>query len=264
MSYSYKTPHEVRLAFREKRLDASAPRVLPGYLCLNLVCLDVDYADEFAAFCAANPKPCPVYRRFEPGQTCCDEIAVDLDIRTDLRAYDVIRHGEVEQRTDIIELFNKRSVKFLIGSSTSFDGLLPARGLHPTFFGTVQQTRVPCKPAGRFKGDMVVTIRAFEPSIADAVWEFTSHFPQTHGAPVGKNNWRELGIPERDVDWRGEPFHVPEGSDRLYWGCGATPRFVAQQSNVPFFITHSIGGQKGSGSMITDIPTESLYTEKTS
>ena len=101
---------------------------------------------------------------------------------------------------------------------------------------------------------MAVTVRAFDPSLSDAVAEFTSHFPQTHGGPLGRNNWQELGIPERDVTWRGQRFPVPEGSDLLYWGCGATPRFVAEQAKLPFLISYSPGS-----AMITDVPWEALY-----
>lgn len=252
---TFNSPLEVRMACRENRLEGWACRQLPGYLCVNVVCLDVDYADEFAAFCRANPNPCPLLKQFEPGQTDCDEFARNLDIRTDLGSYDVIRNGVVEQRKDIIGRFNDRTVTFLIGSSTSFDGLLPMKGLKPAFGGTVQRTSVQCKPVGMFKGPMAVTVRAFDPRLTDAVTEFTSHFPQTHGAPLGKNNWRELGIPERDIDWWGKRFHIPEGTDLLYWGCGVTPLFVALQAKLPFMISYTPGH-----AMITDILTESLYT----
>src|SRR3954471_4513772 len=124
----FRTPYEVRLACRENRLNGVASHSLPGYLCVNVIILDEDDADEFAAFCAANPRPCPVIARFEPGQTDCPKYARDLDIRTDLGSYDVVRHGKIEQVKDIVEVFNDRMVTFLVGSSTSFEGLLPMKG----------------------------------------------------------------------------------------------------------------------------------------
>jgi uncharacterized protein YcsI (UPF0317 family) len=249
----FKTPYEVRLACRENRLNGVASHALPGYLCVNVIILDKDYADEFAAFCAANPKPCPVIARLEPGQVDCPKFAKDLDIRTDLGSYDVVREGKIEQVKDVNDLFTDRMVTFLVGSSTSFEGLLPMKGFKPRFLGTVQNTSVDCKPVGMFKGKMAVTVRAFDPDMTDKVWEFTSHLPLVHGAPVGKNNWEELGI-DKDVDWWGKRISIPEGTDRLYWGCGVTPLQVALDANLPFMISYT-----PKHAMITDVPTESLY-----
>jgi len=39
----------------------------PGHLQANLVILPADWAEEFAAFCAANPKPCPLIAQSAPG-----------------------------------------------------------------------------------------------------------------------------------------------------------------------------------------------------
>ncbi len=245
----------VRLACRENRLEGFASRALPGYLCVNVVFMDRDYADDFAAFCEANPKPCPLLKRFEPGDVSCSDFAEELDIRTDLGSYDVIRDGEVtEQRQEIVDLFDDRMVTFLIGSSVSFDGLLIEKGFQPAFGPTIQLTNVDCAPVGVFQGNMAVTIRAFDPQVSDAVWEYTSHFPQCHGEPVGKNSWEALGIAERDVNMFGNRFEVPEGTDRLYWACGITPSIVAQQARLPFLISYTPGH-----ALMTDVRTESLY-----
>jgi len=251
----FKTPLDVRLACRKNSLQGFASRALPGYLCVNVVFLPKQYADDFASFCEANPKPCPLLKRFDPGQTSNDEYAQELDIRTDLGSYDVIQNGQVtEQRRDILDLFDEKTVTFLIGSSVSFDGLLIEKGYQPAFGPTIQMTNRDCKPVGPFKGKMAVTIRAFDPAVTDAVWEYTSHFPTCHGAPVGKNNAEELGIPELNTNWMGNTFEIPEGTDRLYWACGITPSMVAQQAKLPFMISYTPGH-----AMMTDIPTEDLY-----
>ena len=39
----------------------------PGHVQANLVILPADWAEEFAEFCAANPKPCPLIAQSEPG-----------------------------------------------------------------------------------------------------------------------------------------------------------------------------------------------------
>jgi uncharacterized protein YcsI (UPF0317 family) len=252
---TFKTPLDVRLACRRNELEGFASKALPGYLCVNVAFLDVDYADDFEAFCRANPKPCPLIARMAPGQTDCPEFASELDIRTDLGSYDIVRSGEVtELRKDIVDLFDDRTVTFLIGSSVSFDGLLAEKGYPAAFGPTIQLTALPCTPVGPFAGNMAVTIRSFAPDLVDDVWAFTSHFPTCHGAPIGKNNAAELGIEDLNVNMNGQQFAVPDGTDRLYWACGITPRIVAEQAKLPFMISYTPGH-----AMITDIPTESLY-----
>lgn len=254
----YKTPLDVRLACRNNQLQGFASRALPGYLCVNVAFLNVDYADDFEAFCRANPKPCPLIARMNPGQTDCPDYAAKLDIRTDLGSYDIVRKGKVtELRKDIVDLFDDRTVTFLIGSSVSFDGLLTEKGYQAAFGPTIQLTSLPCKPVGPFAGNMAVTVRSFPPEIIDDVWAFTSHFPDCHGAPLGKNKASELGIEELNVNMNGHSFEVPEGTDRLYWACGITPRIVAEQAKLPLMISYTPGH-----AMITDIPTESLYEDQ--
>ena len=252
---TFNTPLDVRLACRNNQLEGFASRALPGYLCVNVAFLHEQYADDFEAFCRANPKPCPLIARMDAGQTDCPEFAADLDIRTDLGSYDIVRDGEVtELRPDIIDLFDDRMVTFLIGSSVSFDGLLADKGYPAAFGPTIQLTELACEAVGPFAGNMAVTIRSFAPGVVDAVWEFTSHFPGCHGAPIGRNNGAELGIKELDVNMNGHRFEVPKGTDRLYWACGITPRIVAEQAKLPFMISYTPGH-----AMITDVPTESLY-----
>jgi len=251
----FRTPLDVRLACRRNELAGFSSRALPGYLCVNVAFLDIDYADDFEAFCRVNPKPCPLIQRLAPGQTDCPELASGLDIRTDLGSYDIVRNGKVtELRREIRDLFDARTVSFLIGSSVSFDGLLAEKGFAAAFGPTLQLTALSCEPVGSFVGNMAVTMRSFAPELVEQVWEFTSHFPTCHGSPIGKNNAAELGIENPDGDMNGRGFEVPEGTDRLYWACGITPRIVAEQAKLPFMISYTSGH-----AMITDIPTESLY-----
>lgn len=249
------TPLQVRLACRDNRLETRACLALPGYLCVNIVMIDQQYADEFEAFCRANPKPCPLLKTVPAGQTDCDDFAAQLDLRTDLGLYDVIRDGEVvESRQDVTELYNDRMVTFLIGSSVSFDGLLEKNGWTPSLPSRLLLTAAPCEPVGRFHGPMVVTVRAFPPGVAEHVAEYTSHFPRCHGAPVAINDAASLGIEDETVDMLGRAIEAPAGHDRLYWACGVTPTMVGKAAKLPLMIVHSPGH-----ALITDIPTEQLY-----
>lgn len=257
MGSNYTTPYEVRLACRGNNLSGFASRALGGYLCVNAVMMDRQYADDFLQFCKNNPRSCPLLAVLPPGVTECPDLARDLDIRTDLGSYDILRNGEVEeQRNEVTCLFQDDMVTFLTGSSVSFDGLLIEKGLAPEFGPCIQITSRQCRPSGPFKTPMAVTLRIFSPDKVEPVWNFTARFPKCHGAPLGKNIADELGIEDPDLDFRGRPVDSTVQGDRLYWACGITPSLAAQQARLPFMISYTPGH-----ALMTDIPTESLAEE---
>ena len=253
----FATPLDVRLACRRNELDKFASRALPGFLCLNVIFMHRRWAADFAAFCRQNPKPCPLLKVFEPGQTTADDFAADLDIRQDLGSYDLIQDGAVvEKRRQIIDLFTDDTVTFLVGSSVSFDGLLVEKALPPACGPVIYVTDHDCAPVGPFRGKVVVTMRSFAPDLAGKAGEYTTHFPQCHGAPLGRNNATDLGISDESRDMWDRPVTIPPGTDRVYWACGVTPSLVLQTSKIPEAMTYTPGH-----ALITDIPTEQLYLE---
>lgn len=258
----FKTPLEVRLACRRNELQGAASSALSGYLCVNIVMMDKEHADDFEEFCRRNPKPCPLIDKLPAGETECPQVADQLDIRTDLGSYDVIRDGEIGgSRKDVTDLFNDDTVTFLIGSSVSFDGLLKEKGYAPSFGPCIFMTGLDCEPVSIYSGKIVVTMRSFEPDVTDTVAEYTGHFPKCHGGPLSKNDHEAIGIEDKHKSLypKGGHIETPEGHDRLYWACGVTPSIVAQNAKLPLMIVHTPGH-----AMITDISTESLYEETTS
>jgi len=254
---TFTDPYEVRLACRENRIDFFPSLAVSGYLCVNLVTMDADYADDFAEFCRRNPRPCPLLGTTAPGQTDAPEFGRDIDLRTDLRSYDVYREGrKVATRQEVGDLFTDRSVSFLIGSSVSFDGLLEERGYPPGFGPCIYLTSMECEPVGRYHGRTAVTMRSYAPAAADAAAELTSHFPKCHGGPIGRNNPAELGIDDEEDHLLPPPqdHGVPTGHDKLYWACGVTPSIVAREAKLPLMMVHTPGN-----AMVTDVRTESLY-----
>ena len=249
------SPHEIRLACRENRLDYYPSLAASGFLCLNLVMMDRDYADEFELFCRQNPRPCPLMAVVPAGDKTCSEFCNNLDLCTDLRSYDVYEYGKkVGSFPDVSNLFNDRMVSFLIGSSVSFDGLLEKKGFKASYGPCIYLTSLTCEPVGDFQGKMAVTMRSYESQVADQVAEFTAHFPNCHGGPLGKNNPQELGIEDESDQLLSSPGWVPEGHDKLYWACGVTSAIVAQQAKLPLMIMHTPGN-----ALVTDISTNSLY-----
>jgi len=256
----FKTPLEVRLTCRENQLEGTSSRALSGYLCTNIVMMDKQYADAFEEFCRKNPKPCPLVDIIPDGEIECNAVAEQLDIRTDLGSYDVIRDGEITGSVrDVCDLFTEDTVTFLIGSSVSFDGLLREKGYAPSFGPCIFMTDLDCEPFDVFHGKIVVTMRSFLPEVTDIVAEYTSHFPKCHGGPLSKNDHAKLGIadPHKSFYPKGGHIVTEEGHDRLYWACGVTPSIVAHNAKLPLMIVHTPGH-----AMITDIETESLWQEE--
>ena len=97
----------------------------PGHLQANLVILPADWAEEFALFCAMNPKPCPLIARSELGNPALPSLGHDIDVRSDLPRYRVFRDGmAVSEETDITALWREDLVAFALGCSYSFEAAL--------------------------------------------------------------------------------------------------------------------------------------------
>ena len=101
----------------------------PGHVQANLVILPTDRAQEFAAFCAANPKPCPLVAQSEPGNPTLPTLG-DIDVRRDLPRYRVFRDGiAVSEETDVSALWRNDLVAFALGCSYPFEAALLDAGV---------------------------------------------------------------------------------------------------------------------------------------
>ena len=61
------TPQTFRNEIRNGIFQGMTSGFCPGYVQCNLVILPHDWAVDFAKFCYANPKPCPVLAQLNPG-----------------------------------------------------------------------------------------------------------------------------------------------------------------------------------------------------
>lgn len=245
----FSDPKSLRLACRNGEWNTSTSGQCPGYAQANLAILPLDAAFEFLLFCHRNPKPCPLLEVTEPGDPILKEAAPGADLRTDLPAYRVFRNGEaVEERTDLTDIWTDDLVGFLIGCSYTFDAVLHRSGIPLSHHAEgrepgVYVSNIPCKPAGRFKGPLVVSARAVSGDRVAEVVTLTSGFTKTHGGPVYVGDPRGLGIDlaKPDPQYGGYPLHLEEGQVPLFWACGVTPQAVARASKVPLMITHRAG-----------------------
>ena len=103
------------------------------------------------------------------------------------------------------------------------------------------RTSVACRPAGRFAGPLVVSMRPMTPDQAVRATEITAPFTSAHGAPVHVGDPTALGITALDVPDYGDAVEVRDGEVPVFWACGVTPQAVAQASKPELMITHAPG-----------------------
>jgi uncharacterized protein YcsI (UPF0317 family) len=230
----------------------------PGFVQANMVILPADWADEFRAFCARNPKPCPVLEILDPGMAEPKRTAPGADIRTDLPRYRVFRDGvAVDEPTDIRALWRDDLVTFLLGCSFVAEAALMAAGLllphiAETGFVPMYRTSRPCQPAGRFHGPLVVSMRPFLPADAARAAAITAHYPMAHGAPVQTGNPAALGIRDLARPEYGRAVTMRPGEVAVFWACGVTPQEAIANARPPLAITHAPGHM-----FVADITAES-------
>jgi len=241
------SPREVRQAVREGRWAGPTAGMAPGFVQANLVILPLDWAFDFLLFCQRNPRPCPLLEVTEPGDWEPRGLAEGADLRSDLPRYRVYREGVLtEEPSDIRTLWREDLVSFLIGCSFTFEGALleaglPVRHIEMGVNVPMYVTSVACRPAGRLKGPMVMTMRPIPaPMVARAVTT-TSLFPAVHGAPLHIGEPGAIGIKDLSRPDHGDAVEIREGEVPVFWGCGVTPQAAMVASKPPFAVTHAPG-----------------------
>jgi uncharacterized protein YcsI (UPF0317 family) len=243
---------KARLAMRNGEWTGPTKYRIPGFVQTNLVVLPQSDAYDFLVYCQRNPKPCPLIDVTDPGDPTPRIAAPEADLRTDLPQYAVYRKGVREKNaTDIKDLWRKDSVAFLIGSSLTFDDALEKAGVPKSEEVWVLNTTIPSKPAGKFKGPVVVTMRWMTPAQAVIACQLTGRFPYNHGAPLHMGDPAAIGA-DLDHPIFGEPVKkIPDGVMPVFWACGVTPQRVALEIKPDLMITHAPGH-----AFITDIRVE--------
>jgi uncharacterized protein YcsI (UPF0317 family) len=251
------SPAEVRAAIRAGDWDGPTAALAPGYTQANLVVLPQADAFDFLRFCVANPRPCPVLEVCEPGSPEPAVSAPGADLRSDLPRYRIHRDGEFVDEVDRVE-WREDLVAFLIGCSFTFERALLAAGLPVRHIEMgvnvpMYRTAVACRPAGRFSGPLVVSMRPMTPQQAIRATQITSRYPSVHGAPVHVGDPSALGIASLAAPQYGDPVEIRDGEVPVFWACGVTPQAVAAASRPELMITHAPGHM-----FVTDLPDESL------
>lgn len=275
-------PASFRDRVRQGSFQKSTNGCCPGYIQCNLVVLHQKDAFDFLLFCQRNPQACPLMEvlnvgSYEPTSVCRDgDRARDrdrsscikhsgtgnegtcADLRTDLPLYRIYRHGKHILTThDVTDYWPSDSVAFLIGCSFSAEDALlragiPLRSIQNGTNVPMYNTNISCEPAGKFKGNMVVSMKPIPATLVAKEVMITSRFPFAHGPPVCIGCPQAIGILKdlQDPDY-GDPVPMELDEVPVFHACGVTPQNVLCQSGIEFAITHEPGCM-----FVTDLKTE--------
>jgi uncharacterized protein YcsI (UPF0317 family) len=241
------SPTAVRRAARSGELTTPTPGLALGFVQANLAVVPRDLAFDFLLFCQRNPRPCPLLDVTEPGSPEPRFVAPGADLRTDLPKYRVYRNGEmIEEPTDLRRWWRDDLVGFLLGCSFTFENALlqagvPVRHLEQGRNVPMYRTNIPCRPAGVFRGPLVVSMRPLTPGQALTATRVCGRFPRAHGAPVHFGDPSAIGVRDLDKPDFGDPVEVKPGEVPVFWACGVTPQAVAMEARPPLLLTHSPG-----------------------
>ncbi|AVO39664.1 putative hydro-lyase [Pukyongiella litopenaei] len=244
---------QVRQALRENAYAGHTAGLCNGRLQCNLVILPAADGEDFLGFCEANPVFCPLVGVSQPGRPQIDRLGAEIDLRTDLPLFFVYRPGQaVERRQDIKALWREDLMAFAVGCSFTFEHALMRAGIgmrHVENGVTVPmfRTNIATRPAGRFAGPAVVSMRPIPEGDADRVRDICARFPHAHGAPIHIGNPGDIGIANLNrPDW-GEAVRLRDGEVAAFWGCGVTTQVALSGAAPEIAITHAPGAM-----LITD------------
>ena len=225
-----------RLSIREGRHTRQTSGLASGFVQANLVVLPQALASDFLRFCQRNPKPCPLVGVSERGDFTNRTLGVNLDIRTDVPAYYIYRHGElVEETNDILAQWRDDFVWFALGCSFSFEEALlaagiPLRHIEQQKNVAMYRTNRATESAGPFAGPLVVSMRPMKVADAIRAIQITGRFPGVHGAPVHFGDPGQIGISDIGKPDYGDAVEIGVDEVPVFWACGVTPQAALKVS----------------------------------
>ena len=256
--YSNARPEDVWLKIRSGEITGQTSGMCNGYAQANLVIMPEKYAGDFEQFARQNPKPCPLLEVMH-GSRYVQDMGKGADILTDIPKYRIFENGVlVKEVTDATPYWQDDMAVFLIGCSFSFEGDLlaadvPVRQIEEGCNVPMYNTNIPCRSAGIFHGNMVVSMRPIPYELVPKAVLITGAMPKVHGAPIHIGDPSHIGIADLDHPDYGDRVTIREGEVPVFWPCGVTPQNVIMQSKPDYVITHAPGHM-----FITDVKNVNL------
>ena len=246
-SLAHTPASEVRAIIRSGGWGAPTSGLSLGYVQANMIILPRDWAYDFLLYATRNPKPCPILDVTEAGNPEAKMIAPGSDVRTDLPKYRIWENGNLaDEPGDIKSAWRDDLVAFMIGCSFSFESALLESGIgirhiEENVNVPMYLTGVPCAPAGRFSGNVVMSMRPIPHNQVVKAATCTARFPSVHGAPMHIGDPSAIGVKDINRPEFGDAVTIRPGETPVFWACGVTPQAAVMKSKPPFAITHAPG-----------------------
>ncbi len=240
-------PAQLRQEIRTGNFSGPTAGYCDGYAQANLVILPKKYAYDFLLFAQRNPRSCPLLEVTDAGSGELTYLAENTDIYTDIPKYRVYENGvPTGEFTDVSHLKRSDLVGFLIGCSFSFESELieagvPVRHIEEGKNVPMYLTNVPCKEAGIFSGNLVVSMRPVPYDKISTSVSVTAGMSRVHGAPLFIGDPEKIGISDINKPDFGDRVTIEAGEVPVFWACGVTPQAVLMKSCPDFAITHAPG-----------------------
>lgn len=247
MDLAKMTPAALRLLMRKGELARPTAGMAEGYVQANLAIVPKALAYDFLLFAQRNPKPCPVLDVTDLGSAEPRLVAPGADLRYDVPKYRVYKEGRlVDEVVNLEGHWRDDLVAFLLGCSFTFETALlkadvPVRHIEAGCNVPMYITGIPCRPAGQFHGNMVVSMRPVPRAKVVKAVQVTSRFPAVHGAPVHIGAPAAIGIRDIARPEFGDAVEIREDEVPVFWACGVTPQAVAMTAKPEIMITHAPG-----------------------
>jgi uncharacterized protein YcsI (UPF0317 family) len=247
-----------RLAFRAGHSPTTTVGVAPGRVQANLAVLPHEWSVPFIAWCRANPRPCPVLGVSKPGDPRIPALGIDLDVRTDLPRYQILRDGMVvAEPADLLAAWQDDWVAVALGCSYSFDDALASAGipLRHVALGVnppIYESSLPTVPHGPFAGPVIVSMRPLRPADAIRATLVTARYPHAHGAPIHLADPAAIGI-DLAHPMGGTVLPLEQDEIPVFWACGVTPSAALRAARPPICATHWPGAM-----LVTDLVNDDL------
>jgi uncharacterized protein YcsI (UPF0317 family) len=238
-------PADARAGFRGG-LVAPTSGWSEGYVQANLISVPRRHAVALRRFAVRHPQACPLLDVVGAGR-CTTVLAPGADLRRDLPAYLVWRHGvPMETRTEVRELWREDLVTFLVGCSFTFESALrragvPLRHLEQGRNVPMYRTSRQCLSDRPYRAPLVVSMRPVPERLVAVAAAVTAAMPYAHGAPVHAGGPGPLGIRDLGRPDYGDAVEPAPGDVPMFWACGVTLQEAVAAARLPFAITHAPG-----------------------
>ena len=255
----FDAPDAVRRCVRAGTWSGPTGGLAPGFAQANLILLPATFAEEFVDFCRLNPAACPVLEVLTHGAWVPRLSAPSADLRFDLPAYRVYRHGVlVEERQEIASIWEADLVAVLLGCSFTVDRALRAAGvpLRHVEQGTADPTyvtRIACQDTAMFSTHLLVSMRPVPRGCMRIATEVSARYVGAHGPPLRTTSASLLGIRDLRAPDFGDPPAMEADDVTLFWPCALTGLSALLAAQIPLVISHKPGHM-----FITDLLDEAL------